>query len=285
MIRLFVSDLDGTLLNDQHVLSEENRKAVQLLRSKGISFMPASGRDYHGVQMAIEESYLQPKAICLNGAEFYDNDGKLLISNPLSKESVAAVQAVIDKYELDADYYTSLGRCILYGGDDLKTHLIERIKKAAPKEMREDPLRFMERIKFFDTLIVEKTIEGILERTILKIETRFDDLELREQVLQELETIEGIITTSSSLHNLEINSIEATKGHMIEQVCETYGYKKEEVIVIGDGMNDIPMLERFPNSYAMGQAPQAVKDVAKFETDSNANDGVAKLIYKILAEM
>jgi len=285
LIRLFVSDLDGTLLNDQHILSVENRKAVQLLRSKGISFMPASGRDYHGVQMAIEESHLTPKAICLNGAEFYDNDGTLLISNPLSPKSLEAVQMIIDKYELDADYYTSLGRCILYSGDDLKTHLIERIRKAAPKEMREDPLRFMERIKFFDTLIVEKTIEGILERTILKIETRFDNLELREQVLQELETIEGIITTSSSPHNLEINSIEATKGHMIEQVCATYGYKKEEVVVVGDGMNDIPMLERFPNSYAMGQAPQAVKNAANYETESHANDGVAKLIYKILAEM
>ena len=285
MIRLFVSDLDGTLLNSEHDLSQENRKAVQLLRSKGISFMPASGRDYHGVQMAIEESHLKPKAICLNGAEFYDNDGTLLISNPLSKESVAVVQNVIDKFELDVDYYTSLGRCILYAGDDLKTHLIERIKKIGPQEMREDPLRFMERIKFFDTLIVEKDMSKILTHTILKIEMRFDDLKKREQVLEELKTIEGIITTSSSLHNLEINSIHATKGNMVEQVCEIYGYKKEEVIVIGDGMNDISMLEKFPNSYAMGQAQQEVKDVAKFEVESNTNDGVAQLIYRILAQM
>ncbi|MDF9825647.1 Cof subfamily protein (haloacid dehalogenase superfamily) [Breznakia sp. PF5-3] len=283
MIKLFVSDLDGTLLNENHEVSQANIDAVKEMRKHGISFLPASGRSYLGLQAAISALHIHPKCICLNGAEFYDNDGNRLISNPISIEKTKEIQVLLKTLDCYTDYYCEDAHYLVYGGNDLEAFFLERFAFLFYGEKLDDPIEFL---KENEALGETKTIardEEILDKTILKIELVFKTDKAKAAALEKLNEIDDIITTSSHELNLEINSIEATKGHMIEQVCETYGYDKEEVVVVGDGINDIPMLEKFPNSYAMGQASDVVKKAAMFEADSNSNDGVAKLIHEIIA--
>ena len=64
---------------------------------------------------------------------------------------------------------------------------------------------------------------------------------------------QDITITSSAAWNIEITDRQVNKGTMLEQIAEYYGYSKEEVLVFGDGKNDILMFEKFPHSRAMGK--------------------------------
>ena len=78
MIKLFASDMDGTLLNEKHVISKENAHAVKQLQAAGIEFIIATGRDYNMVRFLLDPHDIQCRVIGLNGATVYDVDGTLL---------------------------------------------------------------------------------------------------------------------------------------------------------------------------------------------------------------
>ena len=67
----------------------------------------------------------------------------------------------------------------------------------------------------------------------------------------------------------------------LKELMEMYGFAPEEVIAIGDNMNDMGMLTCIPNSVAIGNARQEIKDVCKYVADTNANDGVLQILKKL----
>ena len=71
------------------------------------------------------------------------------------------------------------------------------------------------------------------------------------------------------------------KGIALQELMEMYGIKPEEVLAIGDNMNDIGMLTCVPNSVAIGNAREEVKAVCKYVADTNANDGVLQILRKL----
>ncbi len=282
MIRLFISDFDGTLLNEHHTISDETRKAIAALRASGVSFMPASGRDYLMIMNEMDKVNLTPKCIALNGGELYDNDGTMLISNPISKKALIEIVELIQGLAIDTVYFAKDGRNV-NADPSTKDAYFENRKRNHPffKTMKGNAAD-----QFFDKLkgitVFESEIEKIIAKPVTKIDLNFTDLHLREKMLERLQRINGIVVTSSITHNLEVNSESATKGHMAKKVCKFYGYKEEEVVVIGDNINDVSMLKMFKNSYAMGNASDEVKKCATYIADTNANDGVAKVMYEII---
>jgi hypothetical protein len=76
--------------------------------------------------------------------------------------------------------------------------------------------------------------------------------------------------------------MDAEKGKILAKVAQKLNIKKDEVVVLGDGLNDYSMFTEFQNSFAMGNAVDEIKEVAKYITDINVNFGVAKAIYRIL---
>lgn len=283
MIRLFISDFDGTLLNEHHTISEETEKAILALRNSGVSFMPASGRDYLMIMNEMDKVHLTPKCIALNGGALYDNDGTMLISNPIGKKALIEIVNLLDGYdEIEVVYFAEDGRNI-HASEDTKDAFFENRKKNHPffKTMDEESANaFFDKMK--NITIFEAEMEKIIAKTITKLDLVFRNLNLRDEVMERLQWIDDIAVTSSISHNIEINSKYATKGHMAKKVCKFYGYDEDEVAVIGDNINDISMLSMFKNSYAMGQASEEVKKHAHYIADTNANDGVAKVMYEII---
>lgn len=282
MIRLFISDFDGTLLNGSHTISSKTKQAIEDLRASGVSFMPASGRDYFMIMNEMEKVNLTPKCIALNGGELYDNDGTLLMSNPIHKKALIEIVEAISGYDIDLVFFCEDGRNV---------HLDVSVKEEYFKKRKEEHPFFSTMPKeigdaFFEKLemitVFEKDLEKILTKHIMKIDLFFKSMSLREDFMERLNLIEGITVTSSIPENLEINSTYATKGHMAQKVCEFYGYELDEVVVIGDSSNDASMLKMFPNSYAMGNASDEVKQCAKHIAATNIEDGVAKVMYEII---
>ena len=91
-----------------------------------------------------------------------------------------------------------------------------------------------------------------------------------------------LAVASTFSNDIEISDIEAQKGLILAKTIKKMGIDKSEVIVLGDSFNDYSMFTEFENSYAMENAIPEIKEIAKYVTDSNNNDGVAKAIYKSL---
>ena len=79
----------------------------------------------------------------------------------------------------------------------------------------------------------------------------------------------------------DITSSKVSKGNAVKKICEYLKLEKDEIIVIGDGENDLSMFEETPNSVAMRNGIQIVKQKAKEITLSNDEDGVAKVLEKL----
>ncbi|HDR8095235.1 TPA: HAD hydrolase family protein, partial [Bacillus cereus] len=86
--------------------------------------------------------------------------------------------------------------------------------------------------------------------------------------------------TSSYWHNLEINHRDAQKGNGLYTLAEHLNISVENTVAIGDGLNDVSMMEKANISIAMGNAVEEIKAMCKYETLSNEEHGVAHALYK-----
>src|SRR6478752_5856504 len=112
----------------------------------------------------------------------------------------------------------------------------------------------------------------------LKFGYDIPDDALREEVLKQIAGISDFEISNSSLTNLEINALGINKAKGIMTVCERLGISMDEVIAMGDSLNDMAMIEAAGCGIAMGNAQEAVKEAADWVTDTNVNNGVAKAI-------
>jgi hydroxymethylpyrimidine pyrophosphatase-like HAD family hydrolase len=111
-----------------------------------------------------------------------------------------------------------------------------------------------------------------------------NNIELITKMKKIIGKLEGIAVSSSFRDNIEITHITAQKGIILAKVAEKMGFKRDEVLVLGDSFNDYSMFTEFTESVAMGNAVPEIKEIAKYITDTNDNLGVAKAIYKVLEE-
>ncbi len=104
MIKMFVSDLDGTLLNDEHLILPQNVEAIQIAQSKGLLFMIATGRSFKSVKSLLEPYHIQCPCILLNGALFVDEKGyikrEVFIEDHIVKKFVNKMESLDIAYHL-----------------------------------------------------------------------------------------------------------------------------------------------------------------------------------------
>ena len=112
----------------------------------------------------------------------------------------------------------------------------------------------------------------------LKFGFDIKDNALRELILSELAKNDALEITNSSLTNIEINAKGVNKARAIEKVCQRIGITMENVLAIGDSVNDLAMIQQAGIGVAMGNAQQIVKDAADWVTTTNVENGVAKAI-------
>ncbi|MDT8859749.1 Cof-type HAD-IIB family hydrolase [Alkalihalobacillus sp. MEB130] len=102
--------------------------------------------------------------------------------------------------------------------------------------------------------------------------------DVRKTVLAELEKNPELEITNSSPTNLEINAAGVNKAKAIEVVCNRLGFAMENVLALGDSLNDLAMIKEAGVGVAMGNAQPFVKESADWVTSTNEEDGVAKAI-------
>ncbi|EOH90643.1 cof-like hydrolase [Enterococcus asini ATCC 700915] len=99
-----------------------------------------------------------------------------------------------------------------------------------------------------------------------------------------MEGFRELSITSSGANNIEINHRDAQKGIAVAHLAHERNIPLEQIMTIGDNLNDISMIQMAGVSFAMGNAALEVKEYAKYVTDTNIEDGVGKAILRALRE-
>ena len=285
MIKLIVSDMDGTLLNSNHQISKENLEAIRNAEEKGVHFAIATGRAYSDVKPLLDENNLKCECILSNGAEYRDKDGNILEEVAIEKDSARKIINMIQKDGLSVEIYTDDGFYTIDTEEESLRETARRIQTFNTGTSFEDALEQAKMHPHFVNLHYIDDVEEFLNSDvkIAKFVAFYEDEETTLKVKSTLEDIEGIAISSTFTRNIEINNEQAQKGLILSKVIEKLGLKKEEVIVLGDSYNDISLFTEFPISFAMENAVPEIKQLAKYITDTNDNAGVAKAIYKAIA--
>lgn len=286
MIKLIVSDMDGTLLNERVQLSDENANAIKRAQAAGIDFVIATGRSFQSGFPFVEEKGINCSFIGQNGGTYYDENQELQFVRALPKEAVRQMMAIFDEVPVYYELVTFEGA---YSNDedqfrehfyDIMTDINHDIDEAAIQTYIDKAI-VSGRIQFVDSY--EELLEA--DKEILKIGIQSTSgAEKLDQINRRLQKeVKDIAITASSRKNLEVNHILATKGRAVAEYAKLKGYDATEVVTVGDNINDLTMLDWAKYGTAMENAVQEAKTVADYRTKSNSENGVADLIDRVLS--
>ncbi|MBB5173001.1 Cof-type HAD-IIB family hydrolase [Texcoconibacillus texcoconensis] len=283
-MKLFATDMDGTLLNEHRQVSEVNTEAIRYARSKGVIVAVATGRDFTEAISPLKEVKLRLPLICANGAEIRNEQGDIVKSTPLSLEQYYELENVLQEEGVYYELYTSKGS---YTNDrkrglDVAVNVMHSTGRTtsydeamtlAEKRFAEGSINFVEH---YHEVVQAPRV------TVYKLLAFTEDDELRNRVKEKLQAISEIEVTSSASDNLEITNKQATKGISLETLAAQHQISMDDVVAIGDNFNDVSMLKKAGHAIAMENAEAEVKNIADDITETNDHDGVARAIYRLL---
>ena len=284
MIKLIVSDMDGTLLAHDSSISKGNIEAIRYAQSKGVQFAIATGRDYSSLKGILEAHDLKCFSILGNGAQFCSENGEILSSAYFPKKCFKQVLQIFDELKIHYMIFTANGFYSTAEPNVVRDAFIDRCVVQF-KRKREDYLddgcnQDMACMKLKKIGDLDDFINSSID--IIKVEAFNNDVSLIEKAKEKLQEIDGIAYLSSFDDNIEVTDKAAQKGLILENVIEELGYSKDEVMVLGDGLNDITLFERFKYSFAPGNANETIKAMAYQVVGACEEDGVSQAIYMML---
>jgi Cof subfamily protein (haloacid dehalogenase superfamily) len=286
MIKLIASDMDGTLLNEKHKIDKETVVAINKAEEAGIKFAISTGREYETVKQLLEENNIKCHCVLMNGAEYRDENGNIIEDINIEQEAAAQIINMLQKEKITARIFTNKGIYTMDTKEEALEEMMYRTLSFNPELTEAEALEVAKGQPYFVNLNYISDLDEFLNSNmeIRKFVAFHSDRELIIKVKKIIEQIENIAVSSSFTDNMEITHITAQKGIILAKVAEKMGFKREEVMVLGDSFNDYSMFTEFTESVAMGNAIPEIKKIAKYITDTNGNLGVAKAIYKLLEE-
>lgn len=260
MIKLIVTDMDGTFLNNDKEFPSDFFRIFEELEKRQILFCVASGRQYPSLLQFFEKVRTKIGFIPENGAWALLGDEELYQS-PIDKDLLINILNVCDEIP-------QIGVAICG-------------KKSAYLSSSNLEVRY-EVQKHYPVLQYVPDFEAI-DDTIFKI-TIYDKLQPQHNSLVALQSfLDKLRIVRSGDKWLDITNLSVNKGVAVEHLQQKLGIKKEETMAFGDYLNDIEMLQMAQYSYAMKNAQPEVKAVANFVTKYDNNEqGVLNTIAEML---
>ncbi|MCP3027300.1 Cof-type HAD-IIB family hydrolase [Halobacillus sp. A5] len=241
-IKLIALDMDGTLLNTEEKVSEENYKAIQEAKNKGIHVVLSTGRSLDRCREIAESLGRSSYIVTINGGEIYNDRFEL-----------------VDQTLLDSK-------------------LVERLWE----------LRKQHEVHYWSTTVqgqfnsTQNFDKEVRDYDWLKFGFDIEDDEIRKVILDELNSNEALEISNSSPTNIEVNPAGVNKAAALLKVSERLNFNLDNVMAVGDSLNDLAMIKEAGIGVAMGNAQEDVKKAAAWVTDTNNDNGVAKAIRSVL---
>ncbi|WP_434629383.1 HAD family hydrolase [Thermoanaerobacterium thermosaccharolyticum] len=253
-IKLLSVDMDGTLLNSDLEISNKNLIALRKLIDNDMQIVFSTGRTFKASYYYSKKYNIKAHIICYNGGLVKEADSEnFLYSSKMNIEAAKEILYIADMFDIYTKVYI----------DDVLYVKEESIEAKEFSMTNRIPYKCVGKLyKFIDkepNMIV--FIDDLPKMNVIKaaVESKFYDL---------------ITVTSSSLKGLELISYGNSKKNSLEILCNKLGIKNSEVISIGNGLNDLEMLEWSEIGVAVKNSdPQLlkkVKEVSDYTNDENA---------------
>ena len=259
-------DLDGTLTNNAKKITPRTRSAIGAALDQGIKIILASGRPVLGIKPSAEILGLFKRGgfiLAYNGGQIID-----------CKED-----NVIFERLLPPDYYREICSFARSAG----LHALTYDENGVVAES--DTAAYVIKEAYNNTIPIRKA--GLLEEAVAAPVVKFMIVGEPERIASALPDAQRIFSGRINVFLSEPYFMELTfpgieKASALAFLTEYLGIKQERLVAIGDGLNDIPMLQYSGYAVAMGNAYEEVKEVSDYVTLSNEDDGVAVFLEKFV---
>ena len=273
-IRIVSLDLDGTLLDSQKRLSEANRAALEEAAAKGVHIVPTTGRFFGMMPQAIRDLPFVRYAITINGAQVFDREtGDAIVREEIPLDMALEILGLLDGYDIIYDCYRSnwgwMTESLQDKAEEYATdaHYVKMVR-----EFRNPVPDLKEHLK-------STAAEGDVQKIMLFARNAPGSDAVTKAIAEAVaERFPSIKATSSTWNNLELNIATAHKGNALGRFAEHLGLTLDNCMALGDGTNDLTMIEAAGLGVAMSNAHPLVLAAADHVTVSNDEDGVAKAI-------
>ncbi len=256
------SDLDGTLIDEENMVSKENLDAIEYFRAHGGKFMIATGRVPDAVTPAIGDLKTDYPCICHNGCSVYDFMCNEYIETISIDEDVLPVAREIMEV------------CPASGVEVMTSQGIFVIKRTAATDFHIE----FEKIKAFSANRIEDVPKPWFKILFAQAP---DETDIIKEALINSPYQENYSLLKTHKFYYEIYNKTASKGKALLKFCEHNGIDPQNVIAIGDNENDISMIDVAGVGAAVANAPDLVKAHADIITCSNEESAIADLIGKL----
>ncbi len=265
MYKLVVLDIDGTLVNSDKKVTQKTIEYIEKASKMGVRFIIASGRTPYGILPIAKEINLEKIGgyiLAFNGGACINCETmEVLYENFIDKSEMKKLFEFGEKHNIP---FMTYNKDVLFTPNettkyiDLETRL-NHLTICRPENFLEEANFDFPKVIFTDD---GDRLGGFVDMAVKE----FPQFEV----------------CRSEPFFLEVCPKGIHKATGIKNIIEILGVKREEVIAIGDGFNDITMIEYAGLGVAMGNAQQAVKDVADYVTVSNDEDGVCSVIEEFI---
>ena len=270
-IRIVALDLDGTLLDSKKRLSEVNRAALAAAAEKGVLIVPTTGRFFGMMPACVRELPFVRYAITINGAQVYDRaTDTAIVREEIPLDIALDLMRLLDGYDVIYDCYRNnwgwmtqafKDKSVEYATDEHYVKMIADFRNGVPE---------------LKAHLEATRAEGNVQKSMFF--SRLDDPEAKALRAAEREIaarFPDLKATSSTWNNVEVNLKTAHKGVALKRFAEHLGLTLANCMALGDGTNDLTMIEAAGCGVAMANAHPKVLAAADYVSLSNDEDGVA----------
>ena len=269
---LYITDLDGTLLNSDKETSPYTRDTLNKLIAGGLQFSVATARTASSAVKILSGLNINIPVILMNGVLIYEiNSERYIRIEAFSPGIAARVTEVFEEYGVTGFMYAING--------NKPVTFYESLESKVMKDFHDE--RVARYSKNFER--IESFKDGISDNQIIYF-TLMDEYEPLKCMLEDFRNIEGLEAVlyrdiySEGGWFLELHSIKASKYNAVRYIRKYCGF--DRIIGFGDNLNDIPLFKACDECYAVSNAIRELKEAATGIVGGNTKDGVAKYIFE-----
>lgn len=269
-IRLIALDLDGTLMLPDHVsVSAANKAALAAAHAKGVAIAVATGRTLSILGNVCEQVPAIDYVLYSNGAGVFDRrGGRVLFERPLPLKTGTDLLRLFDRLPVFLEVYA-----------DGQSYAQQNKEPFFPADVF--PKVFVEAAKS-GMVVCGNLLQALQDRPIEKFTVYITNRDLYRRIWNDLSADAALSVTTSFPISIDVTAAGADKGAALHALCRRLGVTADACMAFGDAANDLPMLSFARYGFAMENASAACREGAPYLTKSNAEDGVALAVCKVM---
>ncbi|MBP2658999.1 MAG: ybhA [Firmicutes bacterium] len=272
MTTLYISDLDGTLLNSNKEISGYVRETINTLIDSGVYFSVATARTAVSSTKILSGLHINMPVILMNGAAIYDiASNKYMKIEKIPQETANAVLKVMKKHRITG---------FMYAVSDNKLHTYYEILNTPAllnyyNERVEKYAKSFEQVDCFSDKITD---DRVIYFTFMDTQEGLADVVRELKTLQSIDVVLSNDVYVENLWYLEIHDKNASKYNAVNYIRDYCGF--DRIIGFGDNLNDLPLLNACDEFYAVDNARHEVKERSTGVIGDNNSDAVVKFIVE-----